>query len=67
MGVKTNHEEKRKMMSIPESLKTLLANFLMSSGIHEHHDEKHEMTGNSSCLGIMNLQCELLSDLCCNI
>jgi len=67
MSVKTDHEEERKMMSVPESLKTLLANLLMSSGIHEHHDEKHEMTGNSSCLSIMNLQCELLSDLCRNI
>lgn len=63
MGVKTYHEEERKMMSVPESLKTLLANLLMSGGIHEHHDEEHEMTSNSSCLSIVNLQCELLSDL----
>ena len=45
MGVETDHEEERKVVRVPESLEALVADLVVRSGVHEEHDEKHEMTG----------------------
>jgi hypothetical protein len=58
----SNHEEERQMVSVPECLKALLADLVMSRGIHEHHDEQHEMTSDASRLGVVDLQSSLLPE-----
>lgn len=63
MGVKANEEEEGKMMSVPKSLETLVADLVVCSGIHEDHDKEHEMPSYTTSLCIMNLQCILWTNL----
>lgn len=64
MGVETNHEEEREMMSVPENLESLGADLVVGSSVHEEHDEEHEMTGDASWLRIVDLESNLLPYLC---
>ena len=43
------------MMGIPESLKRLLSDTVVGSGIHQNHAEQHDVTSDTTRLGIMNL------------
>jgi len=63
MSVKANHEKKRQMMGVPESLKTLLTDLVVGSAVHEYDDEQHKVTGYAARLGVMDLQCGLLAYL----
>jgi len=63
MSVDTNHEEESQVVGVPKCLKALLANLLMGSGVHENHDEEHEVTSNSTRLGVMNHLSSFLADL----
>lgn len=60
MCVKTDHEEERKMVCIPEHLKALIANLVMGGSVHDKHDQKHEVTSNTPRLRIVNLLSGLL-------
>lgn len=62
MRVESNHEEECEVMSVPECLKALVANFPVRRGVHQHDDEKHEMTSDASSLRIVDLQSDFLSD-----
>lgn len=64
MRIQSNHEEKRQVVGVPKRFKALLADLLMSSCIHEYHDKEHEVSSDASCLGVVDLQCKLLSDFC---
>lgn len=64
MTVNTNHEEERKVVSVPESLETLLTNLAVSGTIHQNHDQEHEMATDSSGLGVVDIQSDLFADLC---
>ena len=64
MGVKTDHEEERKVVRVPESLKTLVANLVVRGGVHQEDDEKHEVAGNASRLGVVDVEGDLGADLC---
>lgn len=63
VSVQSDHEEERKMMGVPESLKALLADFVVGRGVHQDHDQQHEVTSNSTRLGVVDLEGGLLSDL----
>ena len=43
------------MVCIPESFEGLLADAIMSCRIYKQHAEKHDVTGDSSCLGVVDL------------
>ena len=62
VSVKAKHEEESKMMRVPESLEALGADFVVSSGVHQHHDEQHEMASDTTRLGVVDLLSGLLSD-----
>jgi hypothetical protein len=64
MRVQPDHEEEREMVRVPKCLEALLSYFVMCSGEHQKHDEKHEMTGDAARLGIMDLLGGLLAHLC---
>lgn len=63
MGVKTDHEEECKMVGIPECFEALCADLVVGGRVHEKHDEEHEVTSDSTRLGIVDLQCDFRSDL----
>ena len=64
MGVQTNHEEEREVVRVPEGLEALVADLVMRRGVHEDHDEEHEVTTDASCLRVVNLQGGVGADLC---
>jgi len=61
--VQAEHEEERKMMSVPKCFEALGANLLAGGGVHEQHDEQHEVARNSTRLGVVDLKGDLLSNL----
>jgi hypothetical protein len=79
VGEETEHEEKRQVMGVPERLETLLADFVVSGTVHQdllqsqymldrmnvstYHDEEHDMAGETSGLGVVDLQRGLRADL----
>lgn len=64
MGVQTNHEEEREVVRVPEGLETLVANLVVSRGVHEDHDQKHEVPRDASSLLIVDVEGDLGPDLC---
>ena len=64
MGVETDHEEECEVVGIPEGLEALVADLVVCRGIHEDHDEKHEMTSDTARLVVMDLQGDFRPDLC---
>lgn len=64
VSIQSDHEEKRQVVGVPKGFKALLADLLVSSCIHEHHDKEHEVSSDASWLGVVDLQCKLLSDFC---
>lgn len=62
VGVQGNHEEKCQVMGVPESLEALLANLLMCGSVHQEHDQKHEMTGDTTGLPVVDVLGANLSD-----
>jgi hypothetical protein len=63
MGVDPNHEEEREVMSVPESLETLVANLFVGGRVHQYHDQEHEMTSYASRLRVVNLESNLFPNL----
>ena len=62
--VKTDEEEERKVMGVPEGLEALVTDLVVRRGIHEDHDEEHEVTANASCLRVVDVEREFGTDLC---
>jgi hypothetical protein len=64
-GVCVHSEEKRdkQVMCVPKRLKRLLADLVMSSGVYEQHAQQHNVSSNSTRLGVVNLERDLGSDL----
>ena len=52
------------MVRIPEDLETLVANLVVGRGVHEDHDQKHEVPRDASSLLIVNVQGDLGPNLC---
>ena len=55
MGKESHQEEKGKVMGVPEHLKCLMTDLMMSSRIHQEHDEKHKVSCYASSLSVVNL------------
>jgi hypothetical protein len=56
VGIKTDHEEESEMMSVPESLEALVANFMMSGSVDEKHYKEHEVPSDTAGLGVMDVK-----------
>lgn len=63
VGVKTEHEEEREVVGVPEGLETLLANFVCRSRVHEDHDQEHDVTGEATRLPIVDIKSISRTDL----
>jgi hypothetical protein len=55
VGVHSEKERNEEMMCVPESLERLLANLGVGSGVHEKHAEQHNMSRDSTCFGVVDL------------
>ena len=64
VSVESDHEEKCEVMSVPKCLEALTADLVVSGRIHYDHDEQHEVTSDAARLGVVNILCALLTDLC---
>lgn len=53
--VQGEHEWDEQMVRIPEGLERLLSDAPVRGGVHQHHTEKHDMTGDSTRLGEVDL------------
>jgi hypothetical protein len=61
--VHSEQERNEKMMGVPESLKRLLSNPVVGSRVNQQHAEQHDVSSNTTSFGVMNLECDLRSDL----
>jgi len=64
MGIETEHPEESKMMGIPECLKALVPDLVVSRSVHQDHDKQHEVAGNGAGLMVMNIKGQPRADLC---
>lgn len=64
MCVKADHEKECEMMCVPKHLKALMANFVMGCCVHDEHDQEHEVAGNATRLGIVDLLSSLFPYFC---
>jgi hypothetical protein len=64
--VEADHEEEREVVRVPERLEALGPDLVVRGRVHENHDEQHEVTGDATRLGVVDLLRELLADLCSN-
>ena len=62
--VDADHEEECEVVSVPEDLESLLADGVVGRGVHENHDQEHEVTSDASRLGVVNHLGGLLANLC---
>ena len=64
MSVESDHEEECQVMGVPESLEALVTDLVVGSGVHQEHDQEHEMTGDTASLGVVNIKSPLGTNLC---
>lgn len=64
MRVKSDHEEKGEVVGVPKCLEALAADLVVSSGVHNEHNEQHEVTSDATSLRVVNILRALLTDLC---
>ena len=57
MRIKAKQEGDEQMMRVPESLKRLLADHTMRSGVHQEHTQKHNMASDSTSFSVVDLDC----------
>ena len=61
--VKTDEEEEREVMCVPEGLEALVADLVVGGGVHKQHDEEQEVAGDATRLGVVDIQSELRANL----
>ena len=61
--VHTKQEWDEKMVGVPKGFERLLSNPVVSSGIDEKHAQQHDMSGNTTSFGIVDLQRNLRTHL----
>lgn len=54
--VDADHKEERQVVSIPERLETLLADFCMGGTVHKDHDEQHDMASDATRLTVVDIE-----------
>jgi hypothetical protein len=62
--VEANHEKECEVMGVPERFEALVADLMVCGGVHQDHDQKHEVPCDAAGLRVMNLKCDFLADLC---
>jgi hypothetical protein len=55
VGVESDHEEKCEMVGVPKCLEALAADLVVRGGVHDDHDEQHEVASDATRLGVMNV------------
>jgi hypothetical protein len=63
VSVEAEHKWNEEMVSVPKCLERLLADLSMSGRVHQDHAQEHNVSSNSTSLGIMNLNSGDRSDL----
>jgi hypothetical protein len=64
VGVHAQQERDEQVVGVPESLERLLADSVMSGRIHHKHAEKHDMTGDTTGLSVVDLNGQFGTHLC---
>ncbi len=54
--VEADHKEERQVVSVPERLEALLANFCVGGTVHEDHDEQHDMASDTARLAVVDVE-----------
>ena len=62
--VDADHKEERQVVSVPERLETLLANFCVSGTVHEDHDEQHDMASDTARLAVVDVKGICRTEFC---
>ena len=52
------------MVGVPEGFERLLSDPVVSGRVDQKHEQKHHMSSNSTCFGVVDLECNLWSNLC---
>ena len=55
MGIHAKQEWNEQVVRIPESLEGLSSYTVMSRGVHQKHAQKHDMSSDAACLGVVYL------------
>jgi hypothetical protein len=63
MSVHAEQERHEQMVGVPESLKRLLSDPVVGSGVYQQHAEQHDVSSNATSLGVMDLQRNLRTHL----
>ena len=63
VSIQAQHEEECQVVRVPKDLKALVADLLVRGGVHEDHDEQHEVPSDASRLGVVDVQRNLLPHL----
>lgn len=56
MSVEGEEEWDEEMVSVPEGLEGLLSNAVMGGRVHQKHAEQHDVAGDTTGLGVVNLK-----------
>jgi hypothetical protein len=62
--VDADHKEECQVVSIPERLETLLANFCVGGAVHKDHDEQHDMASDTTRLAEVDVKSIRRTELC---
>lgn len=62
--VNADHKEECQVVSVPERLETLLANFCMGGAVHDDHDEQHDMASDATRLTVVDIEGIPRTDFC---
>lgn len=63
MRVHAKEERNEQMVSVPERLERLLSDLCVRRCVHQQHAQQHDVAGDSTSLGIVDLQSKLGTDL----
>jgi hypothetical protein len=63
MGVEGQCKRNEEVVRVPECFVCLLPNTMMSSGIHQHHAQEHDVACDTSGSCEMDLNSQLRTDL----
>lgn len=63
VGIHGEEEWDEEVMCVPEGLERLLTDAGVRSGVHEEHTQEHDMAGDATSLGIVDLYRKLWSNL----
>lgn len=55
VGVESEHERNEQVVCVPKRLEGLLADTVVGRGVHQQHAEQHDVSSNTTWLGVMNL------------